>query len=172
MNIKNKLGRAAGIAAVVAAGAVGLTGVASASTTQPAAATSMSRPADAHSTIGFGGCYGVKGICIPRGTFSINTRSVGGSGNRINYVDAGFTYFGQISNLWIDFDFSDAKGNLVPGGHLQGPEKYGHFPVAAQSWSWGSSWFTAPKDGKVCATLFSQQPGYIKTWVRACNNIG
>jgi hypothetical protein len=43
MNVKNKLGRATGIAAAAAAiGALGLTGVASASTAQPAAVTSMS----------------------------------------------------------------------------------------------------------------------------------
>lgn len=46
MNIKNKLWRAAGIAATAAAiGALGLTGVASASTAQPAAGTSVSHHA-------------------------------------------------------------------------------------------------------------------------------
>jgi hypothetical protein len=46
MNIKNKLGRAGGIAAATAAiGGLGLTGVASASTAQPAAVTSVSHHA-------------------------------------------------------------------------------------------------------------------------------
>lgn len=128
--------------------------------------------ANADSTIGFGPCYLLHSVCIPRGTFSIETDSVGGSGNRIDYVSADFTYVGQISNLWIDHDFYDVHGNLVPGGHLQGPEKYGHFTVGGQSWSWGSSWFTVPKYGFHCATLFSQLPdGSIKEWARACQQI-
>ena len=90
-------------------------------------------PASANSgeTIGFGACYVAQQICIPRGTFTINTGSVGGSGNRINYVSGGFTYVGQICNLWIDHDFYAANGVRV--GHIQGPEKYGCFSVAAQS---------------------------------------
>ena len=46
MNIKNKLGRAVGIAAAATAiGGLGLTGVASASTAQPTAVTSVSHEA-------------------------------------------------------------------------------------------------------------------------------
>lgn len=129
--------------------------------------------ADATSTIGFGPCYVLHSVCIPRGTFTLTTDSAGGSGSRVNYVSAGFTYVGQISNLWIDNDFKDANGNIIPGGHLQGPEKYGHFSVAAQSWSWGSSWITVPKNGWHCATLYSRlSSGAIKKWATACHQIG
>ena len=125
--------------------------------------------ADASNTTGFGPCYEKAGICIPRGTMTITTRSAGGSGPDLNHVDAGFTYFGQICNLWIDHDFFDARGNKVR--HMQGRDQLGCRSVAAQGWNFQRP-FIAPKHGKHCATLFSQQPGYVKTWKRVCNNLG
>jgi hypothetical protein len=124
--------------------------------------------ADSFQTIGFGGCYVAKQVCIPRGTFTITTRSVGGSGSELSYVDAGFTYVGEISNLWIDHDFYNASGTLV--GHIQGQEKFGTHSVAAQSWTFPSG-YAAPVNGKHCATLYSQENGYVKKWVTACETI-
>jgi hypothetical protein len=133
-------------------------------------ATSAS--ANATSTVGFGGCYVKESICLPRGTFTIRTYSAGGSGRDINYVSAGFTYFGQIgTKLWIDHNFYDANGVRVY--HLQGTNKYGNFSVAGEGWTWGSGYYLAPRYGKHCATLYSSQPGgNIKRWVTACHAIG
>jgi hypothetical protein len=133
-------------------------------------ATSAS--ANARSTIGFGGCYVKESICLPRGTFTLTTRSVGGSGRDINYVSAGFTYFGQIgTKLWIDHDFYNSDGVRVY--HIQGLNKYGNFSVASQDWTWGTGYYLAPRYGKHCATLYASQPGgNIKRWVTACHAIG
>lgn len=157
--IKNSMHRNFGLMAIIAASATVLVVGMSATPAR----------ADAHNTIGFGPCYVEQQICIPRGTFTIQTSSVGGSGNQINYVDAGFTYFGQICNLWIDHNFYNASGVLVE--HIQGQERYGCFSVAGQDWTFPGG-YSAPAYGKHCATLYSQQPGYIKKWVTACNNIG
>ncbi len=127
--------------------------------------------ANANGVSGFGPCYMQSGICIPRGEMSIDTFSVGGSGNKISWITAGFNYAGQISNLWIDHNFYDAAG--IRTLHLQGPEKYGNFSSASQSWTWGSGYYTAPRFGSHCATLYSQQPGgSIKVWKTVCNRIG
>lgn len=126
--------------------------------------------ANAHKQRGFGPCYVAKGICIPRGEMSIDTYSVGGSGRQIRSVSAGFVYIGQISNLWIDHDFFDRDGKQVR--HLQGPKKWGNFSTNTQSWSWRTGYYLAPAYGTHCATLFSQEPGYVKTWKTVCNKIG
>lgn len=135
------------------------------------AVVSAGQPASANAkrTQGFGPCYTSHGICIPRGSMTLETRSVGGSGNRIRYVDANFTYFGQIHNLWIDHDFYDADGRRVK--HIQGPKKFGDFSVAGQAWGFSGGYYTAPRFGQHCATLFSQERTYVKTWKTVCNSI-
>jgi hypothetical protein len=131
-----------------------------------------SASANATSTVGFGGCYVKESICLPRGTFTLRTLSVGGSGPDINYVSAGFTYFGSIgTKVWIDHDFYNADGARVY--HLQGVNKYGNFSTASQGWTWGSGYYLAPRHGHHCATLYSAQPGgNIKRWATACHTIG
>ncbi|WIN00536.1 hypothetical protein ACTOB_004249 [Actinoplanes oblitus] len=134
------------------------------------AAVSAGQPASANAkrTQGFGPCYVAKGICLPRGTMTLETRSLGGHGNRLVSVDANFTYFGQIHNLWIDHDFYDSDGKRVY--HIQGPKKFGDFSVAGQAWGF-RGYYSAPRFGQHCATLFSQERDYVKTWKTVCNSI-
>jgi hypothetical protein len=135
------------------------------------AAVSFGQPASANAkrTQGFGPCYVSHGICLPRGSMTLVTQSVGRSGNRINYVNATFTYFGQIHNIWIDHDFYDANGNRVQ--HIQGPKKLGDFSVSGQAWGFKGGYYAAPRFGQHCATLFSQERNYVKTWKTVCNSI-
>jgi hypothetical protein len=126
--------------------------------------------ANAMNTIGFGSCYMAQQVCVPRGTLTVATSSVGGSGRDVSQVRGSWTYFGTLCNTWIDHNFYDSNGNRVL--HLQGPRNPGCHTSGSQGWVWRNGHYDAPAYGKHCVTLYEQRSSTIKAWKTACNNIG
>ena len=109
MNIKNKLGRAGIAAAAAVIGGLGLTGVASASTTQPAAVTSVSH----HAGPAFLITLGAAGSVVQPMTASAAMQQtvVHTAASRGNVTQEQSSWWG--ARIWLDHNASQAAWSQV-----------------------------------------------------------
>jgi len=143
MSLRNKLGRAVGIAAAAAAiGGLGVTGVASASTVQPAAPASMN------------GCRIEGGSCI----------TIEGKGTYVQYViadDGELSFSPFVGHFEITGPGIDVNGpdHPIPGDSAQ--DEYMRVDINRN----------LPNNSRICATTWEKVGSGWSLFGRACGTV-